>query len=141
LSSSSRAARLGDRDLDRRQGQRCVEKVVRTKLKSSAAKQVIRVKALYVFHDEDALLAALKAQDVAIIGGAANDPKLPQADEISRVIKSRGAEYRGCYDKELRRTPALSGTFLYRLEVATDGNVTRVRPVAPSSSISASAPR
>lgn len=65
-------------------------------------------------------------------GAGSNDPAQHQADEINQVIKSRAAEYRACYTKQLERDPELSGRFAYRLEVAADGKVTLVRPVAPT---------
>jgi hypothetical protein len=56
----------------------------------------------------------------------AADPSDDRATDIARVIKTRAAAYRRCYEAALAKQPTLSGTFNYRIEVDDDGKVTRV---------------
>jgi hypothetical protein len=47
------------------------------------------------------------------------------ADEIHRVVKARAGIFRACYQKELNRTPGLTGKVVIDFTIAEDGTVAR----------------
>jgi hypothetical protein len=47
------------------------------------------------------------------------------AEQIDRVVKARAGVFRACYQKELNRTPGLSGKVIVRFTINADGSVAK----------------
>ena len=54
------------------------------------------------------------------------------SDQVFQVVAPKQAAVRACYDQELRRTPKLSGKFLYEFDIAPAGTIDAVRAKKPT---------
>jgi hypothetical protein len=69
------------------------------------------------------------------IGEMQGDPGGLNAEEINRVVKARGGVFRACYQKELNRSPNISGKLVIRFKIDGSGAVQNAS-VAPGSTLS-----
>lgn len=57
------------------------------------------------------------------VGEMSGDPGGLNAEEINRTVKARGGVFRACYQKELNRSPGISGKLVIRFKIDGSGVV------------------
>ena len=72
------------------------------------------------------------------IGEMSGDPGGLSAEEINRAVKARGGVFRACYQKELNRSPGISGKLVVKFKIDGSG-VVQAASVTGGSTLSNSA--
>lgn len=68
------------------------------------------------------------------IGEMTGDPGGLTAEEINRIVKSKGGVFRTCYQRELNRSPGISGKLVVRFKIDGSGTV-KSATIAPGSTL------
>ncbi len=72
------------------------------------------------------------------VGEMSGDPGGLSAEEINRAVKARGGVFRACYQKELNRSPGISGKLVVKFKIDGSG-VVQAASVTGGSTLSNSA--